>query len=262
MSPMLLSAFHAGYTVAMRGLADKEMLVAPGEQSWGRRLGWKLHRMADFVSTIAKDDVVLYVDAYDVIFVDPPNVVLDKFIDIMDRTGQTILISAEANKGFRSESHPATQSAWRYINSGVIIGLASGWNLLLKDLPPPFLPPRYVSDQDWLIDVYLNTTGLGGLMGIDWNCDLFQVACRVKPVESHASCMEDGIAIESGQVTNSITMTRPSVLHFPGRGHWGFKSSLTGADTCHYYEVLRTLLPDVAQQLEMQGEWLGPPSAW
>jgi len=264
MFPMQMSALHVGYDVNQLGFGTPSI-------RWGRKLGWKLNQVNHLIRSLPSDDVVLLVDAFDVLFVDPPQMLLGKFEKYVKQTGKTILIAAEeyngGHPGFRAADHPKVTSRWRYINSGLIIGLVSGWRLLFTDPPPDTLPARYVSDQDWIIDVYLNTSGLGGFMGIDSNCEMFQVTCSVDRFPVHESCPFTAINLNThiGQLTNNITSSHPSILHLVGPAHWPIKYSVATIlhsprlCTCTYYEVARSLMIDAFQTFEGDPAWSGQP---
>merc|ERR1712241_163960 len=152
-----------------------------------------------------------------------------------------------------------------------MIGFGSGWKALFQaSLPPLVLPSRYGGDQDWIIDVYLNTSGLGGLMGYDSNCEIFQVTCRVSPIPTSPDCplSQDSVWFEAGRITNYVTNTQPSVVHLVGPAHWPFKYYLENmlpysshrVASCHYFEVAAAMFPTI-KNMERTATWSGLPYA-
>jgi len=262
---MQLSAFYWGHNLRVLGMSSHPEYDPGNGDLWGRKLGWKLLSVLRFAKGVPDEDVILFVDAFDVLLLDPPAAFLEKFARIAHRTGARLVAAAEQNPGFRASDHPNQTHRWRYLNSGAMIGTSAAWRKLMRDPPPAMLPERYVGDQDWIIDVYLNTSALGGLMRLDAECELFQVTCRVSPVLSHGSCppSHDAVVVEGRGVKNVVTGTHPSLLHLPGPGHWPIPLPLLGStgrfQSCHYYEVARVLLPEVILPLESARAWSGKP---
>mmetsp|Transcript_89011 Transcript_89011/g.278810 ORF Transcript_89011/g.278810 Transcript_89011/m.278810 type:complete len:355 (-) Transcript_89011:34-1098(-) len=259
--PMQLSAFYWGHNLRVLGMSSHPEYDPGNGDLWGRKLGWKLLSVLRFAKGVPDEDVILFVDAFDVLLLDPPAAFLEKFARIAHRTGARLVAAAEQNPGFRASDHPNQTHRWRYLNSGAMIGTSAAWRKLMRDPPPAMLPERYVGDQDWIIDVYLNTSALGGLMRLDAECELFQVTCRVRPVlATRGECPPsyDAVVLEGGRAKNVVTGTQPSLLHLSGPGHWPV--AVPGRDpSCHYYEVARVLLPEVILPLESAVVWSGKP---
>ena len=264
--PSLISAFYWGYNVRLLGFGP-EWAVARSNASagykmtWGRQLGYKINAIREFALQLPDDDLVLYADMYDTLLAGPPSEVVAKF----KRYGAEVVFAAEAFPGFRASEFPESPHRWKYLNSGGMVASAKGLKTLFsRATAPTLLLERYVGDQDWFIDMYLNYTDRSGIT-LDLNCELFSVACRLEGLPAHSECpaYERGLLAEGDRVRNVQTSTRPVLLHFSGSGHWPYSIwRLFGVapirvSTCTYWEVARALMPGVFAAVDDEPTWAG-----
>lgn len=179
--------------------------ISPIILGWG--LQWlgcchKLHVFLDALEEIKKHKkTVLFVDAYDSVFVDD----IDSIMSEYDSIGHPLIYSAEKtcfpNPG-KGPFHPESTTPWRYLNAGGIIGECENvYNSLL------FL--RQINwnwwsiDQDYIMDYMFQNPNA---IMLDTECRIFQ-----NLHDSHS-------ALELGdKVKNIVTNRFPKVIHGNGR---------------------------------------------
>lgn len=164
--------------------------------------GTKLIRMADYLNTLDDEDIVMFVDAYDVIIVADKEVILEKFL----RLKTPFLMSAEKNcyPPLLLKRYPPRENPFKYINTGSYIGFVKNLKAWLDDLPP--INPN-ASDQ---LQVSIHYLDGHVFFDLDYNCELFLPLFLVKGHE---------IAIDArkGIVHCLTTHSQPCVIHANGR---------------------------------------------
>ncbi len=162
----------------------------------------KVRAVRAFASSKPDDDIVCFVDAYDVVLVRE---------DILDRLAafcqsldpNTVVVSAETNCfpwAHVRDLYPFAKSPYRFLNSGGYVGRAKAVAQVLNDPAIAEAP----CDQGFLTYLYLR--GDSGLR-LDMTCDVFQSMYGVP--WSH-------IEIHNGRAVNIYTNTEPVMLHFNG----------------------------------------------
>lgn len=161
--------------------------------------GMKLIYMKEYLSSIPDEDIVMYVDAFDVIIVGTKTAILEKFF----KMNAPFVMSAELNC-FPYQKlikiYPESPSLFKYLNTGAYIGYAKDLKAWLKDLGA--INPK-ITDQGQITRHYLkgNTFFL-----IDHFCELFLSLCDVKKEEV-------AIDQENGVVHCLTTQSQPLVIH-------------------------------------------------
>ena len=115
----------------------------------------KLLYVQEYLNNFPPEDLVLFVDAYDVLFMSNAETIRNKFLNM----NVPFLISAE--RGCfpfpRLAKHfPPGPSSFRYLNSGSYIGYVHAIKEILNDLSPI---PFWTSDQGLLTKHYLKYLG-------------------------------------------------------------------------------------------------------
>eukprot|EP00971_Amphidinium_carterae_P328480 6460391-Amphidinium_carterae.1 len=214
------------------------------------------------------DDVVLFVDAFDIIFQGTPEDILTVFLRIEEREQKSLVYSTDPFcSSPRVGEYPATQSPWKFLNCGIYIGRSSVLRVLYQEPVPTKLldkdgkPDRL---QNWHTNYFLDHQDR---VALDTECELAQVVFSVThlhintkdpdPVSVAGSLVYDK---KLGKVVNVKTGTVPPILHFPGQGHWPDATHPERMGTCTLYEVLREIgHPQLARLLEsrVQGKYFG-----
>ena len=174
-----------------------------------------------FLNECRDDQIVMFVDANDVIFYDNQENIKRKFLEF----NKNIVISAEKNCSPDkeiSEYYPeeTKNEFFRYINSGSHMGYAkdlkemlntynSGNNCRKYNQTDDSIPDGYISDQRCLHKYYLE------------NLDKIAVDHKQKIWSLAASTDRDNYDIEGyNKLYNKITNEQSSVLHTNGHRDW------------------------------------------
>jgi len=184
------------------------------------------------------DDILLFVDAFDVLFFGGEDEIIRLFEEMEQETGRSLLFNAEKAcfPAAVCEGYPmAPFPRWRYLNSGAIIGRAWAFRRML---PEPVSDVIKHSDQAWYQRYFRNHTDL---VALDTRCKLLFAVMGV-------GGSEDGVEFQDGRLLNTMSGNRPLVVHFVSYGHWPAWRE-DGVPTSTLHEVFRKLHPDVADRL-------------
>ena len=167
----------------------------------------KLVAMREFLATLPPNDVVCFVDGYDVTCFFDSTEVLEKF----KAFGVDVLFSAETSCypwSHVQQLYPATGSLYRYLNSGGYMGyVAALQQVLSRDMS------ACPCDQGYMTYYYLNHVhdkNATFKMDLDRGCVIFQSAYAIP--WSH-------FLIKEGRLYNKVTNTQPCFLHYNGQQH-------------------------------------------
>jgi len=233
--------------------------------TWGTGLGVKANVIRDFIfNNTEPDDVVVVVDAFDVLFQGSGEELLDRYLAIERRTGRTLIFSAETMNSYpeREADFPRTDSPWRYLNSGVVVGRSRALRDLFKEPLPAVILDRHGRKQrlqNWHTDYFLDHQQTSML---DTQCEIAQTVFTVDGVCTDlAGSRRRLLSVSGGKLLNEVTGTTPIILHFAGPGHWPDKLNQERFGTCCLYEVFRSVVdPGMARMLEEKywGFWKDP----
>lgn len=164
--------------------------------------GTKLLRLRDYLNTLPDDDVVMFVDAFDVLIIKDKGTILKKFLS-MDAP---FVMSAEKNCFPFPECaklYPDSPFPFKFINSGCFIGYVATMKQWLKELEPFQLD---ASDQGQITLHYLYKNRS---FVIDDACELFLSLYQVT---------DDEVVIDENERTVHClpTGTEPAVIHANG----------------------------------------------
>lgn len=160
-SLMLESARKFGYNVTIEGY---------GQQYKGH--GLKIQNMRKFCEQQDPNDVILFVDAYDVIFTQPEEVLFNKWEKLTGGVG--VIFNAEINCWPDAElaseypSHPT--SRFKFLNSGIYMGRAK----YILDMIPDNVSDTY-DDQRYYADKFL--FDVDSKIKLDYTTELFMPLC-------------------------------------------------------------------------------------
>lgn len=165
---------HAGFLKLQESCKKNQVdFIVLGKEAEYPGNGTKLQMMLDFLlrGDVNDHDIVMFIDAYDVIILADKQQILNKFLAM----NIPFLIAAEKSCGspepgwnpmLYSGLFPPSPSSFRYINTGTYIGYVGYLKRWLEDLK--FIRER--DDQAQIIEHYVRNKHLYNL---DYNCDLF-----------------------------------------------------------------------------------------
>ena len=169
---------------------------------------------------------IIFVDAFDVVFVDSPETIIEKFKSF----GTKILIGVEKNcfpGNFQKEYDrlPHT-SSYKYLNSGVIVAETEALLTVLEAMDAPNLPRDYhdsikgynhhFNDQAYYMDLFLRQPVP---MTLDYNCEVAQNMQDVTMNDIELMGGLSQIPKESEMslwIKNKETGKYPSIIHWNG----------------------------------------------
>ncbi|KAL7068964.1 hypothetical protein ACR3K2_04970 [Cryptosporidium serpentis] len=155
---LLVSAQKLGYRLHILGLGEK----------W-QNFRWKLIKVREFCKTLPPNDLILHVDAFDVCFLQPPHILVERYlktgVDILSCGEQPsqFLLSAFHDSMFRTDSDVSWPDKrkdspkkldLKYLNSGNWITTAE---LAIRMLS--LMPENEINDQRWISKLYLISNG-------------------------------------------------------------------------------------------------------
>jgi hypothetical protein len=152
--------------------------------------GTKIILTIDYLQTLDGYTHFIFVDAYDTLFLKPIKELPNK-----------IFFSAEKAcypDWGKMDIYPPHNSQWKYLNSGTYSAPIKEYLGLINSIPLTY----NLDDQRFFTDIFLK----GGIE-LDYNCDLFQ---------SFAFSADTDFTI-TDTITNNLTNTQPSIIHFNGK---------------------------------------------
>ncbi len=192
------------------------------------RHGIKLHYVREHLNTLPNDDILLFVDAFDVIILDDAQTILEKFFS----KKAPFVISTEINCGpnppaYVRENYPSAATKFRFINSGGYIGYVKFMKKLFDsfalDIGSSGREPTqiyflrdhdkvsldyfyYIDDQHEMHRHFLKNPEK---FCLDYFCDIFLSLYLVQ---------DSDLSFDQGQrkVLLHPTNTRPSIIHGNG----------------------------------------------
>lgn len=178
--------------------------------------GTKIKLLCDYLERLAPDEVVLYLDAYDTVFLAGSEEIEEKFRAL----GHPVVFSAEQNCSVNGSAwlrfdawrrYPRFRKPYRYINAGSLIGEAKP---MLEALRRANIPPAAKSDQSLL---HLFFVANPDVFSLDDRHTIFTCTAGRTGLEM------DDYAVEGDRLRNRITGTLPCVLHCPGKNYYGLE---------------------------------------
>lgn len=164
--------------------------------------GTKLLRMNDYLETLPDDDIVMFVDGYDVLIVADKELILEKFL----KFNAPFVMSAERScwPNPKLASNFPGSGTFRFLNSGGYIGYVKNLKSWLQSLKPFDLKN---GDQLQIMKNYIN------------NRDAFILDTQSEIFLSLLTMKKNELAIDpiARVVRCLITATQPAVIHANGR---------------------------------------------
>lgn len=186
---------NAGEILTILGL---ELNKTIGWEAHGN-LGLKLKLVHDFIraNDLNDDDILLFIDAYDVLYAGKKDAILEQF-----RTFEKPLVfgaeTACSPDSSLVDRYPSSPSGFQFLNSGLFIGRVSA----LRDCFRDYVFDDSVNDQLWWTHKFLERPDL---IELDYTNKIF--------LNCHAVNKHD-ILLTEGQITYKDR--HPFFLHFNG----------------------------------------------
>jgi hypothetical protein len=168
----------------------------------------KISYLHEEIKELPDDDIICFVDGFDVIATAGEEEILEKF----HRLNCDLVLSAEANcyPDFLRDAHPDlnTKSIYKYVNSGGYIGYKRAvWKLLnWKSFTEIKEYCRLGTDQYYFQEYFIQNYKQGGI-ALDYGQTIFQVMYGIPWLD---------FTIHKGRVYNKLLKERPCFLHFNG----------------------------------------------
>ena len=116
---------------------DIDITVLGMGEKW-QGFGWKFTKMIEYLEKVNKNEIVMFIDAYDVIFLDNVKKIEEKFLEIKKKNNFKILIGVDLipNNRFHRYAYKKIFSSNNpnNINSGVYIGYAKDIYSVLSNI--------------------------------------------------------------------------------------------------------------------------------
>jgi hypothetical protein len=171
-----------------------------------RGCGDKLLYSQELLNTLPDDDILLYIDAYDILIVQPTEKILNAFLQMK----ANIVVSAErfCHPDKELASQFQAETSFKYICAGAFIGYVKSLKTLFNNFSP--IDPE-ADDQRIFTRYYLQHPGE---ILIDTQCRLFLPAFGLTNKELL-------IDMEHGPIYCQETGTYPPIIHAHGKSLWG-----------------------------------------
>ena len=138
--------------------------------------GKKLKGYHRYLQQIPEDEVVLFIDAYDILILANEKTIVDKFLSM----GAPLVIAAETNCfpfSHLSSHYPLSPTKFKYLNSGSYLGYAGFIRRIYDGLSPI---PDDIDDQGLLSVYFLHHPDK---FLLDYTCQLFLTLYQVDKKE-------------------------------------------------------------------------------
>jgi hypothetical protein len=193
---------------------------------WGvpwQGLSQKLDAAHNFASSLPASDIMLFTDAFDVMFTDGPENLLKNYVTL----NADIVFAGECgcwphimeNKGIECFSkYPSSPTPYRYLNSGTWIGRAQqSTKMLAAVIIEAGKLFTNANDQKLVADMFMNRRFN---ITLDYYASLFQSMHMTvdRKLLPYCNPYEDILIKNDGRFFNRRTNTTPSVFHFNGGG--------------------------------------------
>lgn len=198
-----------------------DLVILGWKVPW-RGLSQKLEAAHAYAASLPPDDLILFTDAFDVLFTDSPAHIQTKF----EQGQHQILFSAECgcwphiiekDREACFKHYPTSPTPYRYLNSGAWIGKAAPSAVMLaevmKEAGNNF---GNANDQKLVADMYI--AGRHGIK-LDFHNAIFQsMHMTLDPPLPRCNPIEDIVLTSDKRYHNERTDSYPAVIHFNGGG--------------------------------------------
>lgn len=159
-----------------------------------------------------KEHIIIYFDAYDVVFAASPKEIIEEFLRI--KGDNRIIWNAELNLfPDATLKFPDNISSFKYLNSGFAVGYADAFLEMLEWMNLDEIPDDYRKPDGSMWEpndqLYVQKAFLEGpvKMGLDYDCNLCQCVCGTD---------KSDYRFIGGGFQNAETLSYPLVIHLNG----------------------------------------------
>ena len=212
---------------------DVDLIILGWGLKW-QGLSQKLEAAHSYAKSLPAHDVILFTDAFDVLFADSGANIHRKFLNLTAELNSMIIFSAECgcwphiiedipliNTGRKQETtcfgkYPPSPTPYRYLNSGTWIGYAhASAEMLAQVMLEAGKDFGNANDQKLVADMYMD--GRHGIK-LDFYNVLFQSMHMTSSPLADCNPQNDVRLTENGTWINKRTNAQPTVFHFNGGG--------------------------------------------
>jgi len=226
-------------SAAKQGLHPK--ILGYGDKAWWPDgLGAKINALRDFVfSEVSDEEIVLFVDAFDVMVFGSKSEVLSKFEELELRHNRSLFFNAEKVcfpdfSDICTDAYPtSTNPRWRYLNSGMFIGRGRNMKMMLAQ---PVDNVMAGSDQAFYQRYFLHNPDR---LTLDYSCLLLCATQGIGPTWA--------VELVGRRLHNRDTGTSPSAVRFVSNAHWA--KWVDGTPSTDIADVFQQLYPEASEHL-------------
>ncbi|CAK9045364.1 unnamed protein product [Durusdinium trenchii] len=231
---LLASAAANGLPTVVLGFGDHAW--------WPEGLGRKINALRRFVldSALKPNDLVLFADAYDVLIQSTEQEIRESFERLERRLNVSLIFNGDRDCAPRLPdvcTDPRPVDVWLhprvYLNSGAFIGRTFAMKSILLQDPVSDVMPG--GDQAFYQRKFMSHPHA---MSVDTDCQLLCTVARNLDAEGLRQLSNGTVVFSSAATSVSI----PSILHFPGGGHWPMWQQ--GLPSSVIQEVFRKRFPE------------------
>lgn len=201
---------HPGFLALKKSCPDLESI--PYESHYGSGILDKVWAMSKFIKDVDDEELVMFVDGYDVLFMsrlseDDVELLIDADIDIIFNAEKAVFPSQELKAVYQAQEQtmPIPLHPSKYLNSGCYVGTAYALKQWLQLMITIFGKHPGADDQSAASVLYL-ASNLD--IALDESNELFQCYSFVN---------DDEYVYEPGRMTNTITGGSAVVFHGNGK---------------------------------------------
>lgn len=177
--------------------------------------GAKIEYVIEYLSVQDPDEIVMYVDGYDVVFLAGAEEIERKFRAF----GHPFVFSTEQNCNVNGGlfarfpvwfRYPKGKGPYRFINAGTFVGKAG----YMRDLLRRIDATQAASDQTVINRYYVKHQSE---FALDYEQEIFTCTAGRTGLE------EEDYRVEGGRLRNLVTNSLPCILHCPGKNFIGLE---------------------------------------
>ena len=222
---LITVATHSeGYYKALKEGAERggfELITLGWGEKW-KGFTWKFVLVKEILKKLNPNDIVIFIDAFDVLCVDSKENVLRKFLDM--NTG--ILLGRDQTNIRKSMLTDIRKKEFGLckgyvINSGAYMGYVKYMKMLFDSidtsnpkLDDQILLINFCNKNKDFIDKYVKIDTKGDIF---FNCGCDSTSSLIKGLFSNTTKCNIGLKIDKEQITNPQNKNSPSFIHGVGR---------------------------------------------
>lgn len=177
--------------------------------------GAKIEFVIEYLSAQDPDEIVMFVDGYDVVFLAGSGEIERKFNTFAHPMVFSTEQNCNVNGGLFARfpvwfRYPKGKRPYRFINSGSYIGKAG----YMRDFLQGADVPLTASDQTVINQYFVSNPAKAAL-----DCDQEIFTCTA----GRTGLEEEDYRVEDGRLRNVVTNSLPCVLHCPGKNYIGLE---------------------------------------